>query len=245
MFTTSILLLRKFEPLASQSSTNIFEQRAVIKFCTKLGETPLDIYNKMVLVYRDVLSYLRVKNWAKRFREGRESLEDDAKSGHPISVITPHTIDMVRNIVEDDPHSTVAEIGLYLDISTGSVDDILVNHLEYRKISSRWAPHNLTQAQKSARLSCTQELLRMYQHADLRRLSEIYTGDETWVKHAEPLRKGQNKTWLPKGATPSTNPRPDFRSMKVLYCIFFDAHGIVASICVPKKRTITGQFYAQ
>ena len=75
----------------------------------------------------------------------------------------------------------------------GSVYDILVNHLEYRKISSRWAPNNLTQAQKSVRLSGAHEQLRIYQHADLRRLSEICTGEETLVKHAEPLIKGQNK----------------------------------------------------
>ena len=180
--------------MVSQSFPNIFEQRAVIMFCTKLGETPLDIYNKMVLVYReDVLSYSRVKDCANRFREGRESLEVDAKSGRTISVITPHITDMVRNIAQDDLHSTVAEIGLYLDISMGSVDDILVNHLEYRKIFSSWGPNYLTQDQKSVRLSGAQELLRIYQHADLRRLSEISTGDETLVKHAEPLRKGQNK----------------------------------------------------
>ena len=137
-----------------------FEQRAVIKFCTRLGEKPLDIYNKMVEVYReDVLSYSRVKDWAKRFREGRESIEDDEKSGRPISVITPHTIDMVRNITVDDPHSTVAEIAHHLDISTGSVDDILLNHLGYRKVSSRWTPHTLTKEQKSTRVSCAKELL--------------------------------------------------------------------------------------
>ena len=81
----------------------------------------------------DTLSYSQVKEWAKRFNEGRESLEDEAKSGRPISVITPQNIDMVRNIVEDDPHSTIHEIASHLDISTGSVDDVLLNHLEFRK----------------------------------------------------------------------------------------------------------------
>ena len=96
-----------------------FEQRDVIKFCTRLGEKPLNkmvqayredvlsysrVLNKMVQVYReDVLSYSRVKDWAKRFREGRESIEDDEKFRRPIFVITPHTIDMVRNITGDDP----------------------------------------------------------------------------------------------------------------------------------------------
>ena len=36
--------------------------------------------------------------------------------------------------------------------------------------------------------------------SDSRRLGEICTGDEIWIMHAEPLRKDQSKTWLPKGA---------------------------------------------
>ena len=55
-----------------------FKQRAVIKFCSRLGERPLGIYNKMVEVYReDLLSYSCVKDLAKRIREGRESIEDE------------------------------------------------------------------------------------------------------------------------------------------------------------------------
>ena len=172
-----------------------------------MGETPLDIFNKMAQVYgEDVLSYSCVKDWSKRFREGGESLEDEAKSGRPIYIITPQTIDLLRNIVHDDPQTTVAEIAHHLDISTGSVDEILINHLEYRKISSRWTPHKLTLVQKTARLTCAKEMLKMYEHADSRRLAEICTGDETWIRDAEPLTKSQSKTWIPKGATPSTVP---------------------------------------
>ena len=113
-----------------------------------------------------------MKDWAKRFREGRESIEDDEKSGRPISVITPHTIDMVRNITVDDPHSTVAEIAHHLDISTGSVDDILLNHLEYRKVSSRWTPDFSSSSMLSlpSRKRFAQSFTRDYE-----RTSSLYT----------------------------------------------------------------------
>ena len=142
----------------------------------------------MVKVYsEDALSYSRVKEWAKCFNEGRESLEDEAKSVRPISVITPQTIDIVRNIVEDDPHSTTHKIASHLDISTGSVDDILFNHLEFRKFSSRWAPHTLTESQKSTCLSCAaKELLKIYEFSDYGKCAHE-----------------QSKIWLPKGATPT------------------------------------------
>ena len=137
-------------------------------------------------------TYSRVKDWAKRFREGRaiERVSKMMKNSSNL-VITPHIIDTVRNITGDDPHSTVAEIAHHLDISTGSVDDILLNHLEYRKFlpDGRRTSHTITQEQKSTRVSCAQELLKMYEQANSRRLGEICTGDETWIMHAEPLRR--------------------------------------------------------
>ncbi len=36
----------------------------------------------------NVSSYARVKRWAKRFREGREDVNDDLRSGRPVSVLT-------------------------------------------------------------------------------------------------------------------------------------------------------------
>ena len=77
--------------------------------------------------------------------------------------------------------------------------------------------------------------------ADSRRLFEIVTGYKTWVRYCEP--KESNKVWLPKGANRPMVPRHDFRPPKVMYCIFFDSHGPVCQICVPKNQTITGSFY--
>ena len=37
--------------------------------------------------------------------------------------------------------------------------------------------------------------------------------------------------------------KPDFRTAKIMYCIFFDGRGPVAQILVPKGRTVTGDFY--
>ena len=122
-------------------------------------------------------TYSRVKDWAKRFREGRAIERVSKMMKNPSNlVITPHIIDMGFFQMDAAP---------------------------------------LTQEQKSTRVSCAQELLKMYEQANSRRLGEICTGDETWIMHAEPLRKDQSKTWLPKGAPPSTHPRPDFRAKKV------------------------------
>ena len=88
------------------------------------------------------------------------------------------------------------------------------------------------------------KLIKKYEDCDRRRLYEIVTGDETWIKFSEPERKERSKAWLPKNSIPLTKPRPDFREEKVLYSIFFDAYGPVAQIPVPKGGKMNGDFYS-
>ncbi|KAK5641706.1 hypothetical protein RI129_010253 [Pyrocoelia pectoralis] len=60
------------------------EQRVAIKFCAKLGETASETYAKIVKVYGDsALSRAQVFRWHKEFKEGPESVEDEARSGRP------------------------------------------------------------------------------------------------------------------------------------------------------------------
>ena len=221
------------------------EQRAYIKIRTLLGNSPNDILTDLEIVYKhDSPSYSTVKYWAKRFREGQESLDDGFRSGRPKSVATSGNILEIEWLVEEDPNITVEEIAVRVGMSTGAAHAILVDEMHASKICSRWMPHFLTDAQKDNRVRCAKNLLAQYEHADPRRLSEIITGDESWIRYEEPLSKERNKVWVLKGYGPPLNPRPDFRDQKVLYSIFFDAQGPVAQIIVPKGKTITGEFYA-
>ena len=51
-----------------------------------------------------------------------------------------------------DHHVTYCEIEAILFISSTSIHKILHEHLVLKKICSRWIPHNLTKAQKDARV---------------------------------------------------------------------------------------------
>jgi hypothetical protein len=54
------------------------EQRAAIKFCFKLGKSASKMHELLQKVYgSDSLSRSTTFEWFKRFREGRELLEDD------------------------------------------------------------------------------------------------------------------------------------------------------------------------
>ncbi|KAG5316050.1 SETMR methyltransferase, partial [Pseudoatta argentina] len=60
------------------------EQRAVIKFNAKLGKSASETFRSMQQVYgSQCLGRTAIFEWHKRFLEGRETIEDDKKSGRP------------------------------------------------------------------------------------------------------------------------------------------------------------------
>ena len=62
------------------------EQRAYIKIRSLLGVTPTDIKADLDTVYGHyAVSYITLTRWSRRFKEGRESIEDDPRPGRPLS----------------------------------------------------------------------------------------------------------------------------------------------------------------
>ena len=208
--------------MASKSSEILLEQRSYIKIRSLLSDTPRNIHQDLVTVFwEDACSESTVKKWSLRFRGGRESIEDDPRMGQPVTATTSNNITLVAEMCDSDPHITIEQLAGTLDLSTGSVHTILTKHLGVSKVCSRWVPHFLPQAQKKNRLRMAKNLLEKYEHCDERRLSEICTGDETWIRYSEPPRKQQNKVWVAKGSAAPGLPRPDRWAPKVMYTIFF------------------------
>jgi hypothetical protein len=42
-----------------------------------------------------------VKEWTKQFRLGRESIEDDPRQGRPAEALTPETIALEQELLQD------------------------------------------------------------------------------------------------------------------------------------------------
>ncbi|KAI6661729.1 Histone-lysine N-methyltransferase SETMAR-like [Oopsacas minuta] len=94
---------------------------------------------------------------------------------------------------DSDSHIMIEQLATSLTLSTVSVDAILTKHLGMSKVCSRWVPHLLNQPQKKTRVRIAKKLLEKYDQCDERRLFEICTDDEMWIRYSEPTRKGQNK----------------------------------------------------
>jgi hypothetical protein len=76
------------------------EQRYAIKFCVKLKKSATETFASLTEAYGDAaLSRTMVFRWHKAFKEGREKVEDDPRSGRPISSTNYENVEVVRAVM--------------------------------------------------------------------------------------------------------------------------------------------------
>ncbi|KAI6655412.1 Transposase [Oopsacas minuta] len=122
-----------------------------------------------------------VERWAARFKSGDADVTDLHRSGRPVSATTSENIALIESIVMEDKCITVNQLEQSREISSGAIHTILTTELGYRSICGKWVPHKFRENQRLARLNIAKKLLETYENCDSRRLTEIITGDETWV----------------------------------------------------------------
>ncbi|KAK5644536.1 hypothetical protein RI129_005836 [Pyrocoelia pectoralis] len=84
------------------------EQRYAIKCCVKLGDSVKETYGKLVKVFGDeALSRAQVFRWHKDFKNGRESVGDEPRSGRPVDPRTDNNVQRVRILVHQDRRLTI------------------------------------------------------------------------------------------------------------------------------------------
>ena len=219
------------------------EQRINLKFLIRLGKTPTETFSLLQEVYRDAtMSRTRVFEWHKRFREGREDVEDDPRSGRPTTSRTNKNVERVREKVRSDRRLTVRMIADKLNMNSERVWRIITEDLGMRKVCVKVVPRLLNDGQKENCVQVCQDILKQLEITpDL--LSRVVTSDESWIFKYDPLTKRQSLEW--KSAS---SPRPKkarlFKSkIKVMLIVFFDVHGIVHLKFLPQGQTINQNVY--
>ena len=87
------------------------EQRTIVKFYVRLGKSIEEVTNDMVKVYEEkAMAPRAIRKWVKRFKEGRQSTEDDQREGRPSTSTTQNQIEEVQRMVNDDPKITIRTI---------------------------------------------------------------------------------------------------------------------------------------
>ncbi|KAM6159067.1 protein GVQW3 [Rhynchocyon petersi] len=119
-------------------SDRYLEQRISIKFCVKLNKSASETHHLLKEAYGDeVMSRARVFDWHKRFKEGRENVRDDARSGRPVTHRTDENIQKVKDLVCSNRQLTVRMMAEELNLDKETVRLILIENLNMRKVSAK------------------------------------------------------------------------------------------------------------
>lgn len=219
------------------------EQRVCVKFCFKIGKSASETYELLKEVFGDeCLSRSNVFIWFQRFKDGRQSVEDDPRSGRPSSSKTDENIVKVRDLVRSDRRLTIREMADELNLSFYAVQSILTENLNMRRVSAKFIPKLLTDQQKQHRLEVSQDLInRAETDPDL--LNRVITGDESWVYGYDPETKAQSSQWKSPGSPRPKKARQSRSNVKTMLVIFIDSTGIVHHEFSPSGQTVNQEYY--
>ena len=120
------------------------EQRANIKFCVKLEKKFAETYELMKKVYGDdYMSRTQVYTWFTRFKNGREDLNDDLRSGRPEVSNRAELVEKFREIIGIDANFTTRMLAEELNTGKNTIWRILTEDLGKRKVCAGFVPHQL------------------------------------------------------------------------------------------------------
>ncbi|GBM47424.1 hypothetical protein AVEN_175603-1 [Araneus ventricosus] len=107
-----------------------------------------------------------VFEWFKPFRDGKEDVEGEPRSGRPPTSTTPDNIERVRRMLADDRR-----------LSVDSVSKIVHQHLQKRRICARFVPRKLSDEQKQHRMETSGDFIDACDQ-NPQFLEAIITGDQ-------------------------------------------------------------------
>lgn len=220
--------------------SEIIQQRSSIKFCVRNEISAVKTLEMLQKAFGEgALSRTRVYEWYKLFKDGRESVEDEPRSGRPSTSTDELHVNKVKELVLQNRRLTVRDLCELVGISEGSVKTILSDHLGLRKVKSRLVPKMLNFMEKQRRIDVSETMLSDYQD----KLNCIITGDESWIYAYDPETVDQSSEYRAKGEPRPKIPRQSKSKIKVMVTVFFDIRGVVHYEFLPTGQTVNKEYY--
>ncbi|GFY16424.1 uncharacterized protein TNCV_2350671 [Trichonephila clavipes] len=138
------------------------------------------------------MSKQMVRRWSRPFSEGRQSVQDEERSGRP-------------SFINDDLVELVWQRGIESEFGVNPIlqslsHEIVTKHLLFKNLSARWIPNTLTPEHKIYSLGAALTFLLRYHDDGDEVLDRIVTDDETWISHFTPEIKQQSMHWRDSGS---------------------------------------------
>ena len=126
----------------------------------------------------DTMSKTCLFEYHRRFKEGREEVEDDHRSGRPSTSRTDENVESVWQKVRSDRRLTARMIADELGMNSERVWRIITEDLGMRKICAKMVPRLLNERQKERRVQVCQDILEQLE-TEPNLLKRVVTGDES------------------------------------------------------------------
>ncbi|KOC62943.1 Putative uncharacterized protein FLJ37770, partial [Habropoda laboriosa] len=103
---------------SSQAKMNrTLEQRYAVKFCVRLGKTATETYTMIKDAFgNNSMGRSSIFEWHKLFKEGREQVENDHRSGRPSTSRSDQNVRKVKEILDTDRRLTIRLIAEELEV---------------------------------------------------------------------------------------------------------------------------------
>lgn len=211
----------------------------------KLGISAASISKELDMVWGLAApSDTMVRNWIRNFKAGVETFKDQPRPGRSITRTNSDNISLVKAVIDVNPYASYDEIQEETLLCHGTINTIIHDHLQLRKITSRWVPHLLNDEAKQKRVNICQENLEKLESGEWR-LCDILTGDECWI-YLRPIKKKQsNKAWVEKGENPKIVVKRDRFEAKYMFTFFFKSDGPMHVSYLERGRTVDHATYIE
>ncbi|CAH1764705.1 481_t:CDS:2 [Entrophospora sp. SA101] len=157
---------------------------------------------------------------------------------HFVRTVTPSNTNIIEDLINNYLHITIYNIQQMVSIPTESIETILHEEISVRKVCAKWVPYALTNENKQKQFKVSKQLFGYLENG----FRNIITGDETWLHFFTVSSKDANEVWLSKVESWPQIIRIAQNRKKQIFCIFFSADGVVASIVVEKGHTVTSNY---
>jgi len=209
----------------------------------KLNKSATETFASLTEAYGDAtLTRTMVFKWHKAFKEGRENVEGDPRSGRPISSTNDQNVEVVRAVMVKDRRLSVRMIAEETGLDKSAVHRILTDHSHMRIICVKLVPKNLSVEQKANRLEIFQDLLGRLE-TEPHFLDKVITGDESWVFDYDPKTKQQSAEWQTKSSPCPRKACMSRSRVETMITVLFDSRGIVHKEFVPPGQIVKHAFY--
>ena len=228
-FSRAVLLFAKMD----RSSANI-----LIEDRYRNGYSATQTYNYLLEKWPELCqSYSTIARKLASLRRNENINIRKSGSGAKKTARDDENIQLVRDVLTEDPTLSIRSISESLGISSSSIHRIIRKNLQMRKLCCRWVPHALTTAQKHARVTWCKRMLDTIASTNGSVLNRLVTLDETWLYYYEPSRKRQSMEWKCRNQPNPTKVVASRSTRKVGVTLIFDRSGWYKILVLPDKTT--------